>query len=48
MGANRKVYSVYTGGYNGVFDGAGYSISGLYDNSTEEACGFFEKVYEVQ
>ena len=41
-----KVYSVYTGGYNGVFDGAGYSISGLYDNSTEEACGFFGKVYE--
>ena len=41
-----KVYSVYTDGYNGVFDGAGYSISGLYDNSTEDACGFFGKVYE--
>ena len=41
-----KVYSVYTGGYNGVFDGAGYSISGLYSNGTGNYCGFFGKVYE--
>ena len=40
------MYSVYTGGYNGVFDGAGYSISGLYSNGTGNYCGFFGKVYE--
>ena len=38
--------NVYTSSYsyNGIFDGAGYSISGLYGNSKSAYCGFFAKV----
>ena len=39
-----KVYSNESNSYNGIFDGAGYSISGLYGDSTEDYCGFFGKV----
>ena len=35
------VYSKGSDSYNGVFDGAGYSISGLYANGTGESWGFF-------
>ena len=41
-----KVYSSGSDSYNGVFDGAGYSISGLYANGTGEYWGFFSKVYK--
>ena len=41
-----KVYSSGSDSYNGVFDGAGYSISGLYSNGTGDYCGFFGKVYK--
>ena len=36
-----KGYSQLVRLYSGVFDGAGYSISGLYGNSTSGYCGFF-------
>ena len=36
-----KVYSQLVRLYSGVFDGAGYSISGLYGNCTGNYCGFF-------
>ena len=39
-----KVYSSGSDSYNGVFDGTGYSISGLYSNGTENYCGFFGKM----
>ena len=38
-----RVYSNTSDSYNGVFDGAGYSISGLYSNGTGDYCGFFGK-----
>ena len=41
-----RVYSNTSDSYNGVFDGAGYSISGLYSNGTGDYCGFFGKVYK--
>ena len=41
-----KVYSSGSDSYNGVFDGAGYSISGLYANGTGEYWGFFSEVYK--
>jgi len=37
-------YSNSSDSYNGVFDGACYSISGLYSNGTENYCGFFGKM----
>ena len=37
-------YSSSSDSYNGVFDGIGYSISGLYSNGTENYCGFFGKM----
>ena len=37
-------YSNSSDSYNGVFDGTGYSISGLYSNGTENYCGFFGKM----
>ena len=37
-------YSNSSDSYNGVFDGTGYSISGLYSNGTENDCGFFGKM----
>ena len=40
------VYSKESDSYNGVFDGAGYSISGLYANGTGESWGFFSQVYK--
>ena len=40
------VYSKESDSYNGVFDGAGYSISGLYANGTGEYWGFFSEVYK--
>ena len=40
------VYSKGSDSYNGVFDGAGYSISGLYANGTGESWGFFSQVYK--
>ena len=39
-----RVYSNSSDSYNGIFDGAGYSISGLYSNGTENYCGFFGKM----
>ena len=41
-----KVYSSGSDSYNGVFDGAGYSISGLYANGTGDYWGFFGEVYK--
>ena len=41
-----KVYSPVNYSYNGIFDGAGYSISGLYADGIENYCGFFGKVYK--
>ena len=38
------VYSSSSDSYNGIFDGADYSISGLYTNSTGNICGFFGQV----
>ena len=40
-----KVYSLVQNSYSGIFDGAGYSISGLYANSTNNYCGFFGKFH---
>ena len=37
-------YSNSSDSYNGIFDGADYSISGLYTNSTGNICGFFGQV----
>ena len=37
-------YSNPSDSYNGIFDGADYSISGLYTNSTGNICGFFGQV----
>ena len=39
-----RVSSYSSNSYRGIFDGAGYSISGLYGDSTEDYCGFFGKV----
>ena len=39
-----RAYSSISNSYNGIFDGAGYSISGLYDNGIGDYCGFFGKV----
>ena len=41
-----KVYSNESNSYNGIFDGDGYSISGLYANGTGESWGFFSQVYK--
>ena len=41
-----KVYSLVQNSYRGIFDGAGYSISGLYANSTNDYCGFFGKSHD--
>ncbi|MFR7511413.1 MAG: dockerin type I repeat-containing protein, partial [Muribaculaceae bacterium] len=41
-----KVYSNESNSYNGIFDGDGYSISGLYANGTGESLGFFSQVYK--
>ena len=38
------VYSSSSDSYNGIFDGADYSISRLYTNSTGNICGFFGQV----
>ena len=39
-----RVYSNSSDSYNGIFDGAGYSISGLYGDSTGDYCGFFGEI----
>ena len=41
-----KVYPLVQNSYRGIFDGAGYSISGLYANSTNDYCGFFGKSHD--
>ena len=41
-----KVYPIVQNSYRGIFDGAGYSISGLYANSTNDYCGFFGKFHD--
>lgn len=43
-----KVYSLVQNSYSGIFDGAGYSISGLYANSTNNYCAFLENSIMAQ